>query len=189
MKSKKEKMTVECGPVLNNMGRAYMRRGDTTNFKDAQEDAKRAEACFDRALQLYRISLLKNGSERVTDVVFNLNRVREMQHEKKSILKRNVRFVTPPSFEDELPAQTLDDDSFASSDEGTAFTGRTGETTIGFGILSLFQCGDVGDEIESFDYPPLKSCEGEEDNDIEEETGFGSSDPSIKDSFEMNKAP
>ena len=70
-------MTVDCAPTLSNMGRVYMRRRQPSNSVEGQKDAKRAEVCFVRAVQLYRMSLVKNASEKVTETLYNLNQARE----------------------------------------------------------------------------------------------------------------
>lgn len=79
--------------TLNNMGHVYLRLSKASNGSEGQKDAKRAEACFLKALQLYRKSMTTStsGNEKVTEVSFNLAQARLWQQERKGIL-RNVRF-------------------------------------------------------------------------------------------------
>lgn len=68
-----------------------MRRSRASNSKEATKDAERAEACFLRALQLFRLSMVRNSNEKVIDTLYNLNEARERQTKKGGIL-RSVRF-------------------------------------------------------------------------------------------------
>jgi hypothetical protein len=141
-------MTVDCAPTLNNMGRVYMRRANPSNYAEAQEDAKQAEVCFNRALQLYRMSLVKNTSERVTDTIYYMNQARERQSGKRGIL-RNVRFDSQP-IQRQYTAKSFgsygsDDESSVTSSSmasSSVFTTATDATDGAFGLMALFQCGE-----------------------------------------------
>ncbi len=91
-----------------------MRKFKDSNSKDGKKDAKRAEACFLRALQLFRLSMVRSGNEKVVDTICCLNEARECQIEKKGIL-RNVRFEVPPLNTEQLNLDTSSSDSEESS--------------------------------------------------------------------------
>lgn len=160
LKATNENMTLDCAPTLNNMGRIYMRRVNPANYAEAKEDAKRAEACFNRALQLYRMSLVKNASERLTDTIYHLRQAKELQAGKRGIL-RNVRFEPRP-IERQYTVKSYatygsdEESSMASSHSASssAVITTTSETTMGLGFLSMFQCGEdtaLSKEFESDD--------------------------------------
>jgi len=88
------KIDLRTASTLSNMGKVYMRKSKMSNGPDGRSDAKRAEACFVRALQLYRLSLVRSGNEKVTETLYNLSEAREWQKERKGIL-RNVQFDSP----------------------------------------------------------------------------------------------
>ncbi len=91
LKSSNGQMSPNSASTLSSMGKVFMRRSKVYNNKEGIKDAKRAEGCFLRALQLYRASMFGNANEKVVDTLFNLNEARERQTTNKSIL-RKVRF-------------------------------------------------------------------------------------------------
>lgn len=86
-----QKIRSSSASTLNNMGLVYLRLSKASNGSEGQKDAKRAEACFLKSLQLYRKSISTSGYEKITEVSFNLAQARLWQQERKGIL-RNVRF-------------------------------------------------------------------------------------------------
>jgi len=100
--------------TLNYMGKIYMRKSKASNSKEGTKDAERAEACFLRALQLLRFSMVPNSNEKVVDTLCFLNAARERQTSKMGIL-RNVRFDAPPINTEELKIDTSSSDSEETS--------------------------------------------------------------------------
>ena len=142
LKAEDEKMTLDCAPTLNNMGKLYLRRTKPSNYKEAQEDAKRAETCFMRAMQLYRMSMVKNTSGRLTETIYNMNEARERQSGKKGIL-RNVRFDSQPN-ERLFDAAAI---SFGSEDTSSVGSTVYTETTSAYNdFISYFNCGANKDD-------------------------------------------
>ena len=136
------KMNVECATTLNNMGRVYMRRTKPSNTTEAHKDAKRAEVCFVRAVQLYRMALVKSGSDKVTETLYNLSQAREWQAGGKKGILRNVRFEPQPvkkEYTDIISSDSSDEESFASTVVSEV------SNTHGFGFASFFRCGDSYD--------------------------------------------
>jgi len=87
----KGKIVPQTAGTLNYMGKVYMRKSKLSNGIEGRKDAKRAEVCFVRALQLYRLSMIRNGNDKVAETLYNLSDAREWQKQRKGIL-RNVRF-------------------------------------------------------------------------------------------------
>jgi len=78
--------------TLMNIGKIYLRRSVDNKGGEAQKHAKRAEACFVRALQLYRISMVRSGNEKVSEVLYNLTYARDLLSGKRGGILKNVRF-------------------------------------------------------------------------------------------------
>lgn len=80
--------------TLSCMGKVFLRRSKTAKPEEVVKDAKRAEACFLRALKLYRLSMISNGNEKVVDTLCYLSEAREKQgnFKPKSSLRR-VRWL------------------------------------------------------------------------------------------------
>ena len=86
------------------MGKVFLRRSRDSPQEEAIKDAKRAEACFLRALKLFRLAMISNGNEKVVDTLCNLSESRERQgNRKKKSSTRKVRF----------------EDQYASDNSGT----------------------------------------------------------------------
>ena len=103
------------------MGLVYLRLSKASNGSEGQKDAKRAEACFMKSLQLYRKSIETNSYEKVTEVSFNLAQARFWQQERKGIL-RNVRFgetVMSDTIDSTSREESTMDGSQGSCSEGT----------------------------------------------------------------------
>ena len=104
------------------MGKVYMRRSRASNSKQAAKDADRAEACFLRALQIFRFSMVRSGNEKVIETLYNLNEARERQTKKEGIL-RSVRFESSNFVNTErhnihnMPSSASDLSSFGESDD------------------------------------------------------------------------
>jgi hypothetical protein len=107
--------------TLNNMGKVYMRISVSSNNQSGHDDAKRAEACFIKALQLYRLSMVRSGNSRVSETLYNLSHAREWQNERKGILK-NVRFEAPTEVINNLHEEEEEDE-----EGGLSFAVNSGE--------------------------------------------------------------
>mmetsp|Transcript_124 Transcript_124/g.168 ORF Transcript_124/g.168 Transcript_124/m.168 type:complete len:379 (+) Transcript_124:167-1303(+) len=148
-------MSTNSAATLNCMGRVYMRRSRLSNADEGKKDAQRAEACFLRALQLYRFSMFRNGNEKVADTLYNLNQARERQKKQQGIL-RNVRFEAPPQNADSFDSTCVtfsDDDGTLEESIMTALSedkDKSWYTALGLGYL--FRCGEQNvTEYDSFD--------------------------------------
>ena len=138
--------------TLNCMGKVYMRKSKASNSKEAIKDVERAEACFLRALQLFRFSMVKSGNEKVVDTLCNLNEARERQARKEGIL-RNVRFkASTVGHTSEaghninyVPSSDSADESFWSEDEIDSFADLCDDkkNCVDLGFLDLFSCGAI----------------------------------------------
>jgi len=102
------KIDLQTAGTLSSMGKVYMRKSKMSNGVEGRSDAKRAEACFLRVLQLYRLSMIRSGNEKVAEALFNLSEAREWQNQRKGIL-RNVQFDAPSV----MPAETNCDDEYS----------------------------------------------------------------------------
>ena len=157
-------MNPNSATTLNSMGKVYLRKASSSSTKEALKDAKRAEGCFLRALQLFRLSMVKSGNEKVVDTLYNLNEARERQTKKKGIL-RNVRFQSTnvqtsrrsggeaSETDDSLSISVSEEEvvdevitkysSFSETSEGTTWY-------FDMGFVNLFNCGatDARDDYE-----------------------------------------
>ena len=133
------------------MGKIYMRKSKSSNTEMGMEDAKRAEACFLRALQLLRFSMVRSGNEKVVDTLYCLNEARERQAQKKSIL-RNVRFEIPPINTKELNLNVASSDSgeYCSSEDLSGLSSYSDLTTeekklcfFDLSFTEFFSCADT----------------------------------------------
>jgi hypothetical protein len=171
-------MSSSSATTLNCMGKVYMRRSRKCNSKEGIKDAQRAEACFIRALQLFRFSMVKSGDEKAIDTLYNLNEARDRQTKKKGIL-RNVRFDSPiqpkspdasllkkghsESFDSELSScYESDDETETSFNE---FTEEKKSWYTSMGLSHIFNCGTipVNDEIKA------EVEDGRDDNEVKAE--------------------
>jgi len=114
------KIDLQTAGTLSNMGKVYMRKSKMSNGPEGRSDAKRAEACFLRALQLYRLSMIRSGNEKVAETLYNLSEAREWQNERKGIL-RNVQFDAPAATTVN-GNQSYNDDDSTQYTEGTMYT-------------------------------------------------------------------
>ncbi len=130
------------------MGKVYMRKSKATNSKEAIKDAEKAEACFLRALQFFRFSMVNSGNEKVIDTLCNLNEARERQTKKEGIL-RNVRF-DPSTFQNteennvkSEPSSDSAESSCYSSDEDVnkCYSDLSEEKKNCSDLLGFFKCG------------------------------------------------
>jgi len=124
-------MTIESAQTLNNMGRIYIQRLNTKQSEAITQDIKQAEACFMRAIQLYRAS----KSDKVTETLCNLTKVRafnDSDSEGGNGILRNVRF--DPQLVDRHKILDIADEDTATSFESMG----TYESGFGFGF---FDCG------------------------------------------------
>lgn len=149
-------MNSNSASTLNCMGKVYMRRSRASNSKQASRDAERAEACFLRALQIFRFSMVRSGNEKVIDTLYNLNEARERQTKKEGIL-RNVRFESSNFVNTEqhninnMPSSASDSSSFGESDddddeEERSFIEVNNEKSdchTDLGFSRIFNCGAV----------------------------------------------
>lgn len=129
-------MNIESAQTLDNMGRIYIQRLHTKQSKAITQDIKQAEACFTRAIQLYRAS----KSDRVTETLCNLTKVRAFNDsERGNGILKNVRF--DPQFVDRQYAiMDFTDEESASSFESMG----THESGFGFGFLDCgTDCGAI----------------------------------------------
>ena len=169
-------MDLNCATTLNNMGKLYMRRSRISNKdSEGQKDAKRAEVCFIRAVHLYRMSLVKNASEKVTEALYNLSQAREWQLERRGIL-RNVKFDASRKFRNAAHGNSEDftnDSNSASSFDSDLETiesilsevsneNKAGIGLFGahFGLDRFFGCGGI-EQTELFNAPVEQMMEND----------------------------
>jgi len=89
-------LNAQSAPTLTNMGKLYMRRSEPFQGIQVQKDAKKAEVCFARAVQLYRMSMIPNRNEKIAESLYNLMQAREWQSGKGKGILKNVRFDPQP---------------------------------------------------------------------------------------------
>jgi|EP00979_Chaetoceros_neogracilis_P017085 hypothetical protein len=136
-------MTIQSAHTLNNMGRIYIQRLDTNQSQDVNQDVKQGDACFTRAIQLYRIS----KKDQVTETLCNLIRVRAYHSESPNGILKNVRF--DPQILDRLDHHNEDvsecNDLYSASCESSIETNESERNKSGFGFLTcgIENCGNV----------------------------------------------
>ncbi len=73
----------DCATTLHNMGRTYLRLMECSG-SDRTKCARKAIFCFEQALRIYRLSLVKNDNEKILHTVFLLNLAREGANEQET---------------------------------------------------------------------------------------------------------
>lgn len=99
--------------ILSSMGKVFLRRSNASNSDEGIKDSQRAEACFLRALQVFKLSMIGNGNEKVVDTLCYLNEARQRIKMNKGIL-RKVRF-------DATAADVFSEYEFSSGSESDSF--------------------------------------------------------------------
>lgn len=124
-----------------------MRRSEPFQGVEVQKDAKKAEVCFARAVQLYRMSMVPNRNEKVAETLYNLMQAREWQSGKGKGILKNVRF-DPQTIERQYTAADFlmaveedsgtEDDDYDEDDYTYDSTVATDQVMCDFDIFGLF---------------------------------------------------
>lgn len=140
-------MNAHSAPTLNNMGKIYMRRTEPFQGLEVQKDAKKAEVCFARAVQLYQMSMVHSGNEKVTETLYNMVQAREWQSGKGKGILKNVRFDPKPIERQYTAAEifmSIDDESVDDYDDDDYTydsTVATDPALFDLGFLGCFSSG------------------------------------------------
>ena len=137
-------MTIQSAHTLNNMGRIHIQRLNTKQSQDINQDVKQGDACFTRAINLYR----KSQKDKITETLCNLMMVRAYNSKNQNSILKNVHF-DPQIVDCQTDVCDFDDIAAASfaSCESSIETLESEPNKCGIGFLS---CGieNCGDDVE-----------------------------------------
>ncbi len=147
---KNDAVNGDCATTLHNMGRTYLRLMECTGRSDRKKSAQKAIFCFEQALRIYRLSLVKNDNEKILQTVFLLDIARSGANEEEEDC--GSTYFTASSIDDEweyYEEMTVTGDSLArsyvlpgdlNSTAGTFMTSDQSENTFDVAKRIMFAC-------------------------------------------------